>query len=165
MTVPLALATLDSPLGPLGLAASDDGLVAVDLPAGAPARREGAARPDHPVHAAAAAQLRAYFAGERVAFDLPLAARGTPFQELVWAGLRAVPYGETRSYGALAAAIGRPGAARAVGAANGRNPLGIVVPCHRVIGGSGDLVGYGGGLPAKRWLLAHEARHAGLFGR
>jgi methylated-DNA-[protein]-cysteine S-methyltransferase len=104
------------------------------------------------------AQLREYFAGERVGFDIPLDLRGTPFQRAVWAGLLAIPFGETRSYSQLARAIGRPRAVRAVGAANGRNPIGLVVPCHRVIGASGALVGFGGGLRVKRWLLAHEAR-------
>lgn len=111
-------------------------------------------------------QLRAYFDGALRAFDLPLAARGTPFQERTWAALRDIPFGESRSYAALAAAIGAPRAVRAVGAANGRNPLSIVVPCHRVIGSDGSLTGYGGGEERKRWLLAHELRVAfGVSGR
>lgn len=108
----------------------------------------------------AAAQVTAFFAGDLVTFDLPLVARGTPFQERVWRELTRIPYGETVTYGELARRVGRPTASRAVGAANGRNPLSIVVPCHRVVGASGDLVGYGGGLPQKRWLLAHEEAHA-----
>ena len=111
-------------------------------------------------------QLAEYFAGDRTAFDLPLHPTGTAFQQRVWAALREIPYGETRSYGVQASAIGAPvSASRAVGTANGQNPISIIVPCHRVIGANGALVGYGGGLPAKRWLLGHEAQHAGLFAR
>lgn len=102
-------------------------------------------------------QLRAYFAGERTKFDLPLAPGGTPFQKKVWAALREIPCGETRSYGQLAARLGVPEASRAVGAANGRNPIAIVVPCHRVIGADGKLTGYAGGLNIKKMLLEHEA--------
>jgi methylated-DNA-[protein]-cysteine S-methyltransferase len=101
-------------------------------------------------------QLEAYFAGERTSFDLPLAAAGTPFQERVWSALRAIPFGHTTSYGELAGRIGEPKASRAVGAANGRNPIPIIVPCHRVIGARGDLTGFGGGVERKRWLLEHE---------
>jgi methylated-DNA-[protein]-cysteine S-methyltransferase len=101
-------------------------------------------------------QLSEYFAGGRFAFDLPLAPRGTAFQLAVWEALSAIPACETRSYGEIAAAIGRPKASRAVGAANGRNPLAVVVPCHRVIGANGTLTGYGGGLERKQWLLDHE---------
>lgn len=104
----------------------------------------------------AASQLAEYFAGRRHEFSLGLALRGTGFQRLVWESLLRIPYGETRSYGELARSLGRPSAFRAVGAANGRNPLAIIVPCHRLIGSNGDLTGYGGGLPAKRWLLDHE---------
>ena len=111
--------------------------------------------------AEAAAQLRAYFAGQLQEFDLPLAPAGTEFQLSVWTRLRAIPFGQTTTYGAIAHAIGRPDAVRAVGAANGANPLPVVVPCHRVIGKSGSLTGFGGGLPVKRWLLDHEARVAG----
>jgi methylated-DNA-[protein]-cysteine S-methyltransferase len=110
------------------------------------------------VLALAAAQLAEYFAGARRDFDVPLAPRGTGFQRLVWGELVKIPYGETRSYGDLARALGRPAASRAVGAANGRNPISILEPCHRVIAGSGALTGYAGGLAAKRWLLEHEAR-------
>jgi methylated-DNA-[protein]-cysteine S-methyltransferase len=104
----------------------------------------------------AAAQLTEYFAGQRRAFDLPLAPRGTGFQRLVWEALTRIPHGETRSYRELACSLGRPSACRAVGAANGQNPISIIVPCHRVIASNGDLTGYAGGLAAKRWLLDHE---------
>jgi methylated-DNA-[protein]-cysteine S-methyltransferase len=113
-------------------------------------------RRDPEPFAAATAQLDAYFAGELTAFDLPLAPQGTPFQLDVWRALCEIPYGRTASYGEIARAIGHPDRARAVGAANGRNPISIVVPCHRVIGANGDLVGYGGGLERKRFLLALE---------
>ena len=108
-------------------------------------------------------QLRAYFAGELQDFDLTLDMQGTGFQRRVWHELRNIPYGETRSYSFVANTIGAPKAVRAVGAANGRNPIPIVVPCHRVIGAGGSLVGYGGGLPLKRFLLDLEARHSHLF--
>jgi methylated-DNA-[protein]-cysteine S-methyltransferase len=102
-------------------------------------------------------QLEQYFAGERVEFDLALDMHGTQFQRDVWDALLTIPYGETCSYGEIAKRIGRPDRARAVGAANGSNPVSIIVPCHRVIGSDGSLTGYGGGLPRKRWLLDHEA--------
>ena len=102
-------------------------------------------------------QLDAYFEGERQTFDLPLCMAGTPFQKQVWQGLVSIPYGTTISYAELARRIGRPGASRAVGSANGRNPIGIIVPCHRVIGADGTLTGYGGGLDRKEWLISHEA--------
>lgn len=105
-------------------------------------------------------QLDAYFAGELRDFDLPLAPTGTEFQRTVWQALLDIPYGQTESYGTLARRIGAPKAPRAVGLANGHNPISIVVPCHRVIGADGSLTGYGGGLERKRWLLAHEARTA-----
>jgi methylated-DNA-[protein]-cysteine S-methyltransferase len=104
-------------------------------------------------------QLSAYFEGELRQFDLPLRLAGTEFQKIVWAALRDLQYGQRVSYGELARRIGRPSASRAVGLANGRNPIGIIVPCHRVIGASGSLVGYGGGLHRKRWLLEHEHEH------
>jgi len=111
---------------------------------------------------AAAAQLEEYFGGTRNTFELPLATAGTPLQERVWAALRTLPYGRTTTYGRIAAELGMgPGAARAVGTANARNPISIVVPCHRVVGAGGSLTGYAGGLDAKRWLLTHEARIAG----
>lgn len=119
--------------------------------------RDDAAAP----FAEAKRQLAAYFAGALTAFDLPLAPQGTNFQRRVWAELARIGYGETISYGELARRLGQPGSARAVGLANGRNPLSIVVPCHRVIGSNGALVGYGGGLPRKQALLAHEASGGG----
>ena len=109
------------------------------------------------------AQLGEYFAGERTAFDLPLRPVGSDFELAVWEQLTLIPYGETRSYGYVAKAVGEPGGAQAVGAANGRNPLAIVVPCHRVIGADGSLVGFGGGLPRKRFLLDLEQRGDRLF--
>ena len=102
-------------------------------------------------------QLEEYLAGDRRDFDLPLRSAGSPFQHEVWSALLEIPYGETRTYGQLARRVGRPDASRAVGLANGRNPISIVVPCHRVIGASGDLTGYGGGLERKRFLLEHES--------
>ncbi|MCU1378622.1 MAG: methylated-DNA (protein)-cysteine S-methyltransferase [Acidimicrobiales bacterium] len=110
------------------------------------------------------AQLREYFAGQRTEFDLPLEPSGTPFQLAVWAALEEIPFGETRGYGELARRIGRPSASRAVGAANGRNPISIIVPCHRVIGSDGSLTGYGWGTARKSWLLDHERSQATLFG-
>ena len=107
----------------------------------------------------AARQLRQYFAGERQSFDLPLQTEGTAFQEKVWQELRKIPYGETRSYQALAERIGHPKACRAVGGANHHNPIMIVIPCHRVIGKNGSLVGFGGGVDVKAWLLEHEKKH------
>lgn len=113
------------------------------------------------VAAQVVAQLIEYGRGERTAFDLPLAQFGTPFQQQVWAELRRIPFGQTRTYAQVAAAIGRPAAVRAVGAANGQNPIAVIVPCHRVIGASGQLVGYAGGLELKRRLLEHERRVSG----
>ncbi len=107
-----------------------------------------------------ARQLGEYFAGERRVFDLPLGPDGTGFQRLVWRALGTIPFGETRAYGTIAHAIGRPSASRAVGAANGKNPISIIVPCHRVIGASGALTGYAGGVAAKEWLLGHERRYS-----
>ena len=151
--------TLPSPVGALRLVASDAGLVAILWENDKPGRvRFGLTieQPDHPILAETTRQLRAYFAGDLSAFDLPLDARGTDFQKSVWAELSHIPFGETRSYGELARAIGRPSASRAVGADNGRNPISIVVPCHRVIGTNGALTGFAGGLDAKRTLLALE---------
>lgn len=152
---------LDTPIGPLLLVSDGDALVYVGLP-----ERGRLAKPPADAQAsksrlhAARRQFEEYFAGQRLQFDLPLHPSGTPFQLEVWGALLTIPYGETVSYTDIARRIRRPRAVRAVGAANGANPLSIVVPCHRVIGSHGDLVGYGGGLPAKRWLLAHERRHA-----
>jgi methylated-DNA-[protein]-cysteine S-methyltransferase len=108
------------------------------------------------------AQINAYFDGDLHSFTLPLAPEGTPFQQQVWAALQRIPFGQTTSYGALAAQLGRPGSARAVGAANRQNPIAIVVPCHRVIGSNGTLTGYAGGIERKGLLLDHEARASGV---
>jgi methylated-DNA-[protein]-cysteine S-methyltransferase len=141
-----------SPVGDLLLLADDAGLRGLFMAPHPPVAAEPAGAP----FAAAREQLDAYFAGALTAFDLPLAPRGTPFQRRVWAELGKIPYGETVSYAQLAARLGAPRAVRAVGLANGRNPLSIVVPCHRVIGADGSLVGYGGGLERKRALLELE---------
>jgi methylated-DNA-[protein]-cysteine S-methyltransferase len=144
--------TIPSPVGPLGLESDGEALTGIrfldrnDAPTSRPAG----------VLAEAARQLRAYMAGELREFDLPLRPSGTEFQLRTWRGLQTVPFGETISYAELARRIGRPRAARAVGAANGQNPLPIVLPCHRIIGSDGGLTGYGGGLPIKRWLLELE---------
>ena len=119
--------------------------------------------PRNAVLAECEVQLTEYFSGKRQEFDLPLAPKGTPFEQEVWAALLRIPYGETRSYGVIAKEIGRPDAARAVGAANGRNPISIIVPCHRVVGADGSLTGYGGGLSIKRQLLDLERPQASLF--
>jgi len=151
----------DSPIGPLVVACDDDALGFLNLP-----------RNGKPGHIApewqrspsrlreTRAQLSAYFAGKLLTFDLPLAPRGTEFQRSVWDELTRIPYGETISYAELARRIDKPSAMRAVGAANGANPISIFIPCHRVIGADGTLTGYGGGLPAKRWLLDHERHYA-----
>ncbi|MBH1992885.1 MAG: methylated-DNA--[protein]-cysteine S-methyltransferase [Sphingomonadaceae bacterium] len=155
----LATMVLPSPVGDLTLVASDHGLVAVLWPDDYPGRvrlEASTQQPDHPVLAQAASQLDDYFNGTRRSFDLPLDFRGTAFQQRVWAALLAIPYGETRSYGDIAAAIGQPTASRAVGAANGRNPISIIAPCHRVVGSNGALTGFAGGLETKIWLLDHE---------
>jgi methylated-DNA-[protein]-cysteine S-methyltransferase len=145
---------VETPIGPLLLSAEDGHLSGVAFAASAEARS------DEPLLLEAEAQLHAYFAGELERFELPLAPRGTAFQLSVWEALLEVPYGSTISYSELAAVIGRPSACRAVGAANGRNPLAVIVPCHRVIGAAGGLTGYGGGLERKRLLLALEAAKA-----
>jgi methylated-DNA-[protein]-cysteine S-methyltransferase len=149
---------LDTPLGRLVLAARDGALFRIWFPdeTGAPRPPAAAADSTAPVLRLAATQLAEYFAGTREDFDLPLAPEGTAFQQRVWSALRRIRYGTTTTYGSLAGDLGIPRAARAVGAANGRNPLPIVVPCHRVIGSDGTLTGYAGGLPLKRWLLARE---------
>ena len=156
---------IESPVGRLKLVASDAGLAAVLWEDDDPLRvRLGAGEeaPDHPVLAAAGRQLDEYFAGERTEFDLKLDFRGTEFQVRVWRALLEIPYGATRSYGQIAARIGQPAAVRAVGAANGRNPISIVAPCHRVIGATGKLTGFAGGLAVKGFLLDLEARGKGL---
>ena len=153
--------TVASPVGELTLIATDAGLSALLWPNDDPKRvrvGERAAAPEHPILVRAERELRAYFAGERTSFTVPLDAAGTEFQKKAWAALLTIPYGETRSYGELARQIGNPKASRAVGAANGRNPISIIVPCHRAIASDGALTGYAGGLDAKRHLLALEAR-------
>ncbi|MHA3841367.1 methylated-DNA--[protein]-cysteine S-methyltransferase [Sphingomonas aestuarii] len=157
--MPLSFTTTPSAVGELTLVASDAGLVAVLWSHDDVDRvrlGERVADDDHPVLIAAATQLDDYFAGRRTAFDLPLDFRGTDFQKSVWAALLTIPFGETRSYGDIARQIGRPTASRAVGAANGRNPISIIAPCHRVIGANGSLTGFAGGIEAKRLLLALE---------
>ncbi|MEU8568554.1 methylated-DNA--[protein]-cysteine S-methyltransferase [Streptomyces pathocidini] len=150
---------IDSPVGPLTLVATDgvlSGLYMTDQrhrPAD-----ETFGDPDDTAFEEPIRQLRAYFAGDLKTFDLPLSmAAGTPFQQRVWSALRDIPYGETISYGQLADRIGNPAASRAVGLANGKNPIGIIVPCHRVVGANGSLTGYGGGLTRKRHLLDFES--------
>jgi methylated-DNA-[protein]-cysteine S-methyltransferase len=152
--------SVNTPVGTLHLAATDDALLALvwrrrstpQIPFDA-----GTERPDHPILRETERQLGDYFAGRRRAFELPLEFRGTDFQKRAWEALLTIPFGETRSYSDMARAIGCPTAVRAVGAANGRNPISIIAPCHRVIGADGALTGFGGGIEAKAWLLAHEA--------
>ncbi len=162
MSIPHPILTtlqIDSPLGPLRLFAADGALCGIFLPNQSPTLIAGAGPPD-PVLELAAGQLREYFAGHRRDFSVPLRAAGTEFQRTVWRALLAIPHGETRSYGALAQAIARPSASRAVGHANSKNPISILVPCHRVIGSNGALTGYAGGAAAKQWLLTHEVTMA-----
>lgn len=148
----MARTVVDSPIGPLALTASDTGLRAV-LFDGRTIRPEGSS----PVLREAAQQLEAYFKGDLLSFDLPLELQGTDFHRRCWLALASIPYGQTVSYGEQARRLGLgPEAARAVGAANGKNPLPIVLPCHRVIGADGSLTGFGGGLARKRFLLEHE---------
>ena len=172
--------TIESPVGPLFLGGSAAGIhrlvflepdesrlrtvytlsgsiEALERDAGEPAV------PDAEAAAEGVRQLEGYFDGTRVAFDLRLAPRGTAFQLAVWEALTTIPVGETRSYGDVASMVGAPSASRAVGMANGRNPIAIIVPCHRVVGANGTLTGYGGGLHRKRWLLEHESPSMPLF--
>lgn len=161
MSAEIKTIVIDSPIGPLRLASKDGFLAGVHMhearhaPSGIDEWEE-----DEAPFTDAIAQLDAYFAGDLIRFDLPLRAEGTAFQRRVWAGLCDIPYAETWSYGRLAGHVGNPKASRAVGLANGRNPISIIVPCHRVIGANGTLTGYGGGLDRKAWLLEHEAKHA-----
>ena len=162
----LACKTIESPVGKLKLVASNEGLVAVLWQNDRPSRvriGELVADDRHPILLKAERQLGEYFAGKRKEFSVPLDMRGTPFQKNVWEALLAIPFGETRSYGQLARQLGNPNATRAVGAANGRNPLSIVVPCHRVIGSTGKLTGFGGGLETKAQLLRLEEKTGTLF--
>jgi len=149
--------TMTSPIGRLTLLSDGDRLTHILFPGEESTEADGAeAGPDLPVLAAARDQLAEYFDGTRRTFDLPLEPGGTEFQRSVWRLLLGIPFGKTTTYGQLAGKLGNPKANRAVGAANGRNPLPIVVPCHRVIGSDGKLTGFGGGLPVKQWLLEHE---------
>ncbi|MBV2129587.1 methylated-DNA--[protein]-cysteine S-methyltransferase [Arsukibacterium indicum] len=145
--------TIDSPLGPVQICADDHGICKINLGIVTPA-------PDLPstLTAQAASQLQQYFAGTLTQFSLPLTATGTVFQQQVWQALCRLPFGQTCSYADIAREIANPKAVRAVGAANGKNPIAIVVPCHRVIGSNGTLTGYAGGLDNKAWLLAHERK-------
>jgi methylated-DNA-[protein]-cysteine S-methyltransferase len=155
---------IESPLGPLLLAADDAGLRQIQFVNGRhPAKPDPAWKEDRAPLSETIRQLNAYFAGELEDFDLKLAPEGTPFQLGVWRRLCDIPYGKTISYGQLAGQIGNPKASRAVGLANGSNPIPIVIPCHRVIGGDGKLTGYGGGLPIKEKLLALERRQLRLL--
>ena len=158
MTMHTFHATHDSPVGPLLLAADDDGLRVIEFFESRHRikRDDDWHEGDHEVLRETRRQLDEYFRGERRQFALPLAPRGTSFQREVWQTLATIPYGGTISYAQLATQVGRPKAMRAVGAANGRNPLPIVLPCHRVIGADGSLTGFGGGLPTKQFLLALE---------
>lgn len=151
---------IDSPVGPLTLVAADGVLCGLYMheqrhrPA-----TETFGQPDATAFADAIDQLDSYFDGRRARFDLPVAFVGTAFQQRVWNALRGIPYGRTVSYGQLAQQVGNPAASRAVGLANGRNPIGIIVPCHRVVGSTGHLTGYGGGLERKQFLLDFERSH------
>ena len=159
-----AYRTVASPVGALKIVASDRGLSAILWENDDPKRVRLAPLvedPSHPVLLETERQLAAYFAGTLKAFTVPLDFQGTEFQKSVWAALLTIPFGETRSYGDIARQIGRPGASRAVGAANGRNPISIIAPCHRVIGAAGALTGFAGGLDIKRHLLGLESVEVG----
>lgn len=155
--------TRPSPIGELILVATDAALVGLFMEtyASEPLIAEAEERRT-PLLKRVSAQLDEYFEGRRERFDVPLAPRGTAFQTSVWAVLQRIPFGVTWSYAQVARALGTPKAVRAVGAANGRNPISVIIPCHRVIGADGSLTGYGGGLPRKRWLLAHEKTELAL---
>ena len=154
---------MDSPLGELRLLSDGDALTGLYMPSskGNPTTEDPAWERDAAPFRSVVEQLEAYFAGDRRDFDLRLAPTGTPFQRQVWSALEEIPYGQTRSYRDIAECIGSPKAVRAVGLANGRNPISIVVPCHRVVGSNGSLTGYGGGLHNKQLLLDLEQRTAG----
>jgi len=174
MTVTLHATTMPSPIGRLTIVADDASIVAIRWDTETDERDPGARNPvdgwlgrsevvwvgaaEHPLLASAVAQLAEYFDGRRTTFDLPLAPAGTDFQLAAWRALRSIPFGTTVSYGEQAAAMGDRHKARAVGAANGRNPIPIVVPCHRVVGSNGHLTGFAGGIGVKAWLLEHELR-------
>ena len=162
--------TLDSPLGTLRLVFTSGGLAAIALPEEPsrpgrydrwmqrvfPGAQLQSTLPGGSAHAEVVQQLDQYFEGHRRVFDLPLDLRGSPFQKVVWSSVARIPFGRIASYSEIAHLAGSPAASRAVGAANGANPIPLVIPCHRVVGADGSLTGYGGGLPAKRWLLVHE---------
>lgn len=163
-TLTMSYAEIESPVGPLLLAADDVGLRQILFVNGRySARPDPSWKEDEKPLKETIRQLRSYFAGKLEQFDLPLAPEGTPFQLEVWRRLCEIPYGGTISYGELACRIGNPNASRAVGLANGSNPIPIVIPCHRVIGSNGKLTGYGGGLPIKEKLLALERRQLRLL--
>jgi methylated-DNA-[protein]-cysteine S-methyltransferase len=158
MTPQTYFTRIESPVGALYLTSNGDAITGLFME-----QTKGGPKPFHEwrhddsLFLAAATQLRAYFARDLTEFDLPLATSGTPFQQSVWAELRKIPYGSTTTYGALAQRLGRPNAYRAVGAANGSNPISIIIPCHRVVGSSNQLTGYGGGIERKKFLLEFEA--------
>ncbi len=157
----IAISYFQSPVGYLRLQADDEGLQSLLL-SSLPVDEPGVTEPSsHPILALAYQQLREYFSGMRKEFTVPLAMQGTDFQLAAWQALQNIPYASTVSYKFIAEQIGRPKAMRAVGMANNRNPVAIIVPCHRVIGANGKLVGYAGGLDMKQWLLEHEHQHAG----
>lgn len=158
--VALRFRVIDSPLGPLTLAGTGNTLMHVRMSDQRHEPDSSDWEPDGAAFADATEQLSAYFAGDLREFDVDLALAGTDFQRRVWAALRTIPYGQTRSYGQIAEQIGSPGGSRAVGLANGRNPVAIIVPCHRVIGSGGTMTGYGGGIERKRSLLDLESRNA-----
>lgn len=157
----IAFWEMPSPVGPLLLSGDADGLSGISFAAGKrPARPEPEWRRSRAPFEKVVEELEEYFSGGRTRFDVRLALRGTPFQLDVWSILQTIPYGGTTTYGEIARRLKKPDASRAVGAANGRNPVPIIVPCHRVVGSDGSLTGFGGGLPVKKALLALEARHA-----
>ena len=171
---PVTLREIDTPIGPMTLGATDDALVLADfnerrlmpVQLATTRRRIGpTALGSTPLLDRAERQLREYLAGDRVDFDLPIQIPGSPFQERVWGELLRIPYGETISYGEMARRVGVPAASRAVGRANGSNRIAVIVPCHRVVAAGGGLGGYGGGLPAKQFLLDLETRVAGSLGQ
>jgi methylated-DNA-[protein]-cysteine S-methyltransferase len=155
VTAPTQSTICASPIGPLRIVGNEQGILAVDF-LDANAARSDVQTSIPACLQACVEQLDAYFQGTLRAFSVSLLPHGTPFEQRVWAELLKIPYGETRSYGNIAVALGDPKTVRAVGRANGRNPIAILIPCHRVIGSHGDLTGYGGGLWRKEWLLAHE---------
>lgn len=164
MTETLHRSTVESPLGPIDLLSTSRGLAAIGSGEGLGWLERWVRRTFKDArivqgvgaHDEAARQIEEYFAGRRRVFDLVLDLRGSPFQKAVWTNVERVPYGRTASYSEIALLAGRPKASRAVGAANGANPIPLVIPCHRIVGANGSLTGYGGGLSNKRWLLAHE---------